>query len=499
MPPAGDRTMNVRLTIGFVLAVAAVLANSVVSYRSLHDVAANEQAVIHTHRVLDGLQGTLSLLKDIETGYRGYHITGDERYLEPYSSGATGVATRLVTLKQSIADNPKQQRNMRRLEAQVEQLLQHAERGISIRRDEGLEPSREFIQSGVGKQQMDSVRDVVAEMEDVENRLMQSRSLASKVSFSTAVFTILVAAALSLGMVAAAAVLALRELRASREITRLLQQSQIELEGRVRERTVDLSRSNEALARSNRELEQFASVASHDLQEPLRKIQAFGDRLQSKFAAALGEQGRDYIDRMLYSSARMRALINDLLTFSRIDTRGQKFVPCDLSAIAREVLTDLESRIEETGARVELGHLPVIQADELQMRQLLQNLIGNGLKFHRPDVPPLIEVNGRDVPAPGVADGATRAIEGDSTEPRCEIVVKDNGIGFEEAYLDRIFNVFQRLHSRQEYEGTGMGLAICRKIAERHGGSITARSAPGAGATFIVTLPTHPHENGTAA
>jgi len=227
----------------------------------------------------------------------------------------------------------------------------------------------------------------------------------------------------------------------------------------------------ERLKRSNRELEQFASVAAHDLQEPLRKIQAFGDRLQTKSSAALDEQSKEYLERMVASAVRMRSLINDLLTFSRITTKAQPFVPVDLERIAEEVISDLEIRISQTQGRVDLGHLPTIQADPLQMRQLFQNLIGNALKFQKPEEAPVITVT--------------------SNRIGCfvEMTVRDNGIGFEEIYLDRIFEVFQRLHGRQEYEGTGMGLAICRRIVERHGGTITAKSAPGAGAAFTVKLP----------
>jgi PAS domain S-box-containing protein len=237
------------------------------------------------------------------------------------------------------------------------------------------------------------------------------------------------------------------------------------------------------LQRSNQDLEQFASVASHDLQEPLRKIQAFGDRLQAKYRESLAEQGRDYLERMLSAAGRMRALINDLLTFSRLTSRGQAFEPVDLAQAAREVVSDLEGRVHQTGGRIEIGALPTVEADPTQMRQLLLNLVGNGLKFHRPGVPPVVKLD-----AQAAAVDSPVAPE-QSAGPFWQLAVTDNGIGFEETYLDRIFEVFQRLHGRHEYEGTGMGLAICRKIAERHGGSITARSAPGQGATFIVTLP----------
>jgi PAS domain S-box-containing protein len=238
------------------------------------------------------------------------------------------------------------------------------------------------------------------------------------------------------------------------------------------------------LRRSNKELQDFASVASHDLQEPLRKIQAFGDRLKATQGERLNDQGRDYLERMHNAAYRMGVLINDLLAFSRVTTRAQPFATVDLSQVAREVLGDLEDRLERTQGRVELGPLPAIEADPTQMRQLIQNLLSNALKFHKPGVPPVVHL--REAPLEA-AEADWVAIE-----------VSDNGIGFEEKYLDRIFGIFQRLHGRGEYEGTGVGLAVCRKIVERHGGRITARSAPGAGTTFTVTLPrrpsNHPHE-----
>jgi light-regulated signal transduction histidine kinase (bacteriophytochrome) len=238
------------------------------------------------------------------------------------------------------------------------------------------------------------------------------------------------------------------------------------------------------LGRSNAELEQFAYVASHDLQEPLRKIQAFGDRLRSKFGDVLPEAGKEYVERMHASAARMRRLIDDLLTFSRVTSQARPFLRVDLGRIVQEVVSDLDEYIDQNEAVVEIGPLPAIDADPTQMRQLFQNLIANAIKFHRPDAPPLVTITGTEASEPLPASDS-------SPIPACRIQVKDNGIGFNEKYLDRIFQVFQRLHGREQYEGTGVGLAICRKIAERHGGVITAQSQVGGGATFVITLPIH--------
>ena len=234
----------------------------------------------------------------------------------------------------------------------------------------------------------------------------------------------------------------------------------------------------EDLARSNAELGEFAYVASHDLQEPLRKILAFGDRLKNKHAEALSAEGRDYLERMQNAAGRMQTLINDLLSLSRVTNHHQPFAAVDLVDVIQTVVSDLETRLSQVNGKVELGALPIIVADRGQMAQLFQNLIGNGLKFSKPQHPPVVKIYGE--------------LLNDGGNDTCQIVVEDNGIGFDEKYLDRIFRVFQRLHGRTEYEGTGIGLAICRKIVERHGGSITASSTPGMGAKFIVRLPYRP-------
>ena len=245
-----------------------------------------------------------------------------------------------------------------------------------------------------------------------------------------------------------------------------------------------LRQSTFQLERSNRELQDFAYVASHDLQEPLRKIVVFGERLKEKCSEALSNEGRDYLERMQKAASRMQILITDLLSFSRVTTKAQPFTTVSLAKTAQEVVSDLEARIEQVKGRVEIGALPVLQAEPLQMRQLLQNLIGNALKFRRPEESPVVKVEAEIVSAPRPRSEADAR-----PEELCILKVSDNGIGFEEKYLDRIFNVFQRLHTRNEYEGTGMGLAITRKIALYHGGEITAKSKPGVGSTFIVTLP----------
>jgi len=233
-----------------------------------------------------------------------------------------------------------------------------------------------------------------------------------------------------------------------------------------------LAEQHRELQRSNAALDEFASVASHDLQEPVRKILSFGDLLNTSAGPLLAGPAKEYLERMLGAAARMRSLIRDLLLYSQVTTSVQPFVSTDLARIASEVIADLETAIAESGGRVEVGELPVIAADPLQMRQLLQNLLGNALKYRRSDTPPVVRLScaSRD-------------------DPYRTITVTDNGIGFNEKHAGKIFGMFVRLHGRAEYEGSGIGLAICRKIVERHGGTIAATSTLGEGATFTVTLP----------
>jgi PAS domain S-box-containing protein len=284
------------------------------------------------------------------------------------------------------------------------------------------------------------------------------------------------------------------EIKERKKLQKELENLNQALEARVEKRTRQLEKTNQglhdeithrhkveaelqtysqSLSRSNQELQDFAYVASHDLQEPLRKIRAFGDILASEYAIELGE-GAEYLKRMQNAASRMSVLIDDLLSFSRVSTKAPADTVIDLNVIAHEVVGDLELQIERTGGKVVINKLPLVRADATHMRQLLQNLIGNGLKFHREGVAPVVTLS----------TCATDKALGVST-----ICVEDNGIGFDEKYLDRIFSVFQRLHTKDRYEGTGIGLAVVRKITERYGGTITATSQKDVGSSFKVSFP----------
>jgi signal transduction histidine kinase len=244
---------------------------------------------------------------------------------------------------------------------------------------------------------------------------------------------------------------------------------------KVQHITDKLEKTLRELSRSNAELKQFAYTASHDLQEPLRKIKFFGERLLVNYRNALDEKACEYIERMNNAAVRMKNLIQALLEYSRVTTMARPFEPVDLNNIIKEVLGDLEVMIFTTKASIINENLPVVHADPLQMRQLFQNIIGNAIKYHKENISPLINIKSDLITIDG--------------RDFCEISIADNGIGFENKYADQIFELFQRLEGRSQYEGTGIGLAICKKISERHNGFIKAYGKLGEGSKFVVGLP----------
>ncbi|TRW27326.1 response regulator [Flavobacterium zepuense] len=274
----------------------------------------------------------------------------------------------------------------------------------------------------------------------------------------------------------------LRDIRdlLSKEVE-IRKEAQENLEQKVAERTSELLLKNEELEMKNHELQQFSWVVSHDLKEPLRKIETFIRIIQERYIVK-DDKATDYVNRTIRSADRMAKLITDLLEYSRLSST---VLPerTDLNLILEEVLSDFDYRIEQKNAVVKTSSLPVIQGIPSQLRQLFQNLIGNSLKFTNEGIAPVIEITSeriadKDFDSPASAKGCY-----------CKITVSDNGIGFNEVYLDKIFKIFQSLNDRNAYEGTGIGLAIAKKITEKHNGLITAKSTLGQGSSFIIVLP----------
>ncbi|HRO42439.1 MAG TPA: response regulator [Flavipsychrobacter sp.] len=262
-------------------------------------------------------------------------------------------------------------------------------------------------------------------------------------------------------------------------------QERIKSEEQVKSLNLQLMQNINQLKSTNEELERFAYVASHDLQEPLRKIIIFGDRLGDKYNTVLGVEGQDFLDRMVNASKRMQMLIKNLLAFSRSTSNSDALFETDLNILVENVLTDLEVQLEQKNATLSISELPTLLVEPSQFRQLFQNLIINALKFCKEDCPPHIAIYAEKIPGIQIAGINSNSFN----EEFYRIYVKDNGIGFDPQYSDQIFTVFKRLHSFDKYEGTGIGLSICKKIAEKHNGFIAAEGKVNEGATFVITLP----------
>jgi signal transduction histidine kinase len=457
-------TADPHLEIGFRRAFACVLgllviALGLLSWNMVRLETANSW-VTHTQEVAQHLSELEASLTQVETAGRGYGLSGNEIFLVPLQQNEARAQTSMGQLQRMLSDSAVQTERLKKLRPLAERKMQFNDQLIVLRRSKGLAASADYLSTGAGFQMMAEIRSLLEQMKGHEDQLLEMRAADAERSQHWVYTVAGVCALLLLGAAASFIALIRRDVhrrRKEEEAVRAL---------------------NQKLEVSNREFQEFAMIASHDLQEPLRKIQMFGDKLNRKYGELLGEEGGDYLERMRTAAARGQALIQGLLAFSRVTTKAQPHVPVDLERTAREVVLDLEGRIVDVGGTVDLGPLPTVDADPLQMRQLLQNLIGNALKFRRPEEPPVVRVHAEPSNTPSGADCWT-------------VEVEDNGIGFDEKYLDRIFKLFQRLHERGAYEGSGMGLAICKKIVERHGGEITARSTPGKGTRFLINLPAH--------
>lgn len=602
---------NIYIRFIFLSTLIVLIFISLMTYRNLNNYINEVKLVRHSSVVFRLVENVLSAVKDAETGHRGFQLTKDSSYLEPYHASIRELPDMLRDLDSLVQDNFLQSRHVDTLQLLINDQYLLISRILSNAERSSLYMDRyESKLLKDGKENMTRIRNVISRIRSVEEELYTNRIATEEGYRNIAPFSLLAFSIISVFGVAflfsrvmgaldqkRMAEIGLKEnLKtlerevsekqfAQRTIQNILDHSldgimafssvrdeqgeivdfqwllanfisaqtlgrgkgdlagkrlldvvpdakksglfqiykgvvdtsvsqqferEFDFSGEVRwfymaavklddglivtytdvtEKNVAESRLTqyaEELKRSNQDLEQFAYVASHDLQEPLRKIRAFGDRLAARYEDKLDEVGVEYISRMQQASARMQKLIEDLLSFSRISSGHDQFARVDLTAVVNEVVDDIEGQILREKAKVGVREIAEITGDRGQIRRLFQNLISNAIKFHKPGALPVVEIFG------SVVTGSEAEKEFGfplSESSYVRIVVKDNGIGFDEKYAEKIFNIFQRLQGRAEYEGTGIGLAICRKIMSNHRGYIRAQSVINEGSEFILIFP----------
>ncbi|MGX1112709.1 signal transduction histidine kinase [Pseudoalteromonas sp. MBR-15] len=475
----GKITLNWAGFIAIVLCI--VIANAILAVNTIRSLTETQNSLDNTNSLNTAIERLHLSVVQAESGQRGYLLTDREDYLLPYNDAIASMQAQIMLVKSLHSEIPGQAERIARFIFLVNDKIAIMSQITDLALADKNVKARRLLLTDKGRELYKDIRAAVDEihMRELNFKVEQFAKLSqikndAKLTFA---ITAVTSTLLIIGMFILTRI---NSLNAAKYRADLEMQNET-LAAKVSERTQELTIYSDELSRSNRELEEFAFVASHDLQEPLRKIQAFSDRLESMFKDDLGEKGLDYINRMKNAAQRMSNLINDLLEFSRVTTRGKDFIDTDLNEVVHEVLDDLEIAIKESEATVNLDTLPHIQADPSQMLQLFLNILSNAVKFRRENVPPIITISYQRTEEFSPAHNSDVAWE--------IITISDNGIGFSEEYLEKIFVPFQRLHGRSQYKGTGIGLSVCRRIVERHGGEITATSQVGEGASFTIKLP----------
>ncbi|MBP1652306.1 MAG: histidine kinase [Bacteroidetes bacterium] len=463
-----------KLRAGFFIAATVMIIASVCSYIVTKNLLDNARWMNHTIEVSKRLEVITKQVKDAEAAIRGFSITRDTAFLRPsMQERSIKIEEEYLHLRQVTKGSPQQQLHLDTLK----QLLDNKYKQLAAGETKLRSFRKDTSSVQEGEKSMDKIDRKVQDMMKIEEQHLPEKSEMQRFYSMIWVPAIFISSLIAIFIGIYSYLTLTREYRL-----------QLHIESRLKSYQRDLQQNISLLNKSNEELEQFAYVASHDLQEPLRKISTFSDRLQMKYGSQLPTEANELLERMGGAVARMRVLINDLLLFSRAGRiTPENIVKTDLNTLLQQVSSDLEESLQEKKGTIHSEVLPAIEGNPTSLQQLIQNILTNAIKFASPERQLAINISCQ------LLKGA--ALDVPIRENQL-LSFEDNGIGFEPAYAERIFLLFQRLHGMSEYSGTGIGLAICKKITDSHHGYIKAYGEAGKGARFIVILPlTQTHQD----
>ncbi len=430
--------------------------------------------VLHTQAVLVAVEDLMVTVYEAESSQRGYLLTGEEAYQQRYLAATHFLSGKLSSLRELTSDNPRQQANLDQLSYTIRARSEKLARVLALRSTGQLPGQEATLAMREGSHLMERIRQIASAMTTEETRLLTSRTRAQRR------FEIEVVVCFALGILVSIALLyfaykLIRQYGWERDAAEAeVRQLNRGLQARIEERTTELKEANERLSRSNKDLTQFAYVASHDLQEPLRTVGSYAGLLGRRYEGKLDEQADKYIRFIVDGAKRMQALVQDLLAYSRVGTAALKIETLDMGMVLEKAKENLYLSIAERRATITNNALPRTKGDAGKLVQVFQNLISNSIRFAKPGQTAEVHIAAR------------------RHDREWIFSVRDNGIGFDPKYAERIFIIFQRLHAVGTYPGTGIGLAICQRIIEAHGGRIWAESEPEVGSTFSFALPLEP-------
>ncbi|MEJ6473562.1 sensor histidine kinase [Pseudoalteromonas piscicida] len=473
--------MNISNKLNFiwfavVVSVGLVASNAMIGFNNVKELNQVQSSIRNTSEVMMSLDQLHIAMLNAEAGQRAFLISNQEGDLAPFKKALQNLDSSLQNVAQSHSESDLQQQKINQYVEGVKARFKTLQSTVIVARNANSINEARLLERATdsGGDLREAFTQIMAAEVDIRTiQLNQLKRVRKEAQMNIVVFTLLSAV-----MIFAILVLLIVNLRSAKRAKNELEQANDHLEEKVKARTEALEHYAEELNRSNRELEDFAFVASHDLQEPLRKIRAFGDRIEKNYGEHIDDKGKDYLARMTGAAQRMSTLITDLLELSRVTTRAKPFEQHDLNQVLQFVLDDLEIALKDSNANINTAPLPTIKCDASQIHQLFLNLLSNAIKFRVEGRQPVIDISVEHSELMG--------------QEAFTFVVADNGVGFDTEYAEKIFSPFQRLHDRKKYAGTGIGLTVCRRIVERHSGVISATSEKGKGATFTITLPIEP-------